>query len=76
MPCRDYDDDRYISDQSATIRDQKKKLDMLSRIACKALYKLEQLEDEVGNLHTSSITTVGICAEIHPLKSAPGALFL
>ena len=37
MPCMSYDDD-----PGASLREQKKKTDMLARIACKALTELEK----------------------------------
>lgn len=46
MPCRDYDYDNFLRDGIATeFTDNKKKLDMLSRIACNALTLLEEIQE-------------------------------
>lgn len=48
MPCRDYRDDLHdeVNRKDRNIADMKKRLDMLSRIACNALAKLEEIQSD------------------------------
>ena len=65
MPCRDYEDTpQYQVEQNqqnrSEIKRQKEKLDMLSRIACKALSTLEQIQvaHHVGTVYREVVDTV------------------
>jgi len=54
MPCKDYDTPSYGEQGSA---ETQKKLDMLSRIACKALYIVEEMH-KYRDLQPEHITAI------------------
>jgi len=52
MPCRDYG---YEEDGIARSQETQNKIDMLSRIACRALYLLESIDSKLESIDPKSV---------------------